>query len=60
MKMLVVCLVHLFEGQTASELSAQHHHPGYPEEDQVAARLQQGRGVEALEVSSLCGEPGFR
>lgn len=52
-------LLHLFERQAASELSAQHHHPGHPEEDQVAARLQQGVGVEALEVSSLCTEPGF-
>lgn len=49
-------LVYLFERQLASQLFAQHHHPGNPEEDEVAASLQDGVGVEALEVSRLWRE----
>lgn len=47
---------HLFEGQLPGQLGAQHHHPGHPEDNQVTSCLQNGIGVETLEVSSLCEE----
>lgn len=44
---------HLFEGQLASQFEAHHHHTSNPEEQDVMARLQQGAGVEHIEVLSL-------
>mmetsp|Transcript_6391 Transcript_6391/g.18099 ORF Transcript_6391/g.18099 Transcript_6391/m.18099 type:complete len:361 (-) Transcript_6391:857-1939(-) len=47
--------VHLLEGHLPGEVHAHHHHPGHPEEQNVVARLQEGRGVERLEVRRLVG-----
>lgn len=44
---------HLFKGQLSSQLCAQHHHPCNPKEDEITACLQDGIGVEALEVRGL-------
>ncbi len=43
----------LFKGQLACQLSAQHHHPGHPKEDEVTSCLQNGIGVELFQVFCL-------
>lgn len=43
----------LFKRQLASQLFAQHHHPGHPEEDEVTSCFQNGVGVELFQVFCL-------
>lgn len=45
--------LYLSKRQLSCQLCTEHHHPCNPEEYQVAARLQDGVGVEALEVGGL-------
>lgn len=44
---------YLFEGQLAGQFEAHHHHTSNPEEQDVVARLQQGAGVEHIQVLGL-------
>lgn len=44
---------HLFEGQLASQFEAHHHHTSNPEEQDVMASLQQGAGVEHIQILAL-------
>ena len=47
--------IHCGEGQGVGEMQPHHHHPRYPEEENVEAGLQQLSGVEGLEVVGLVG-----
>lgn len=47
---------YLFEGQLAGQFEAHHHHASHPEEQDVMACLQQGAGVEHIQVLCLKDE----
>ena len=43
----------LFEGELSRQLGPQHDHPGHPEEEDVAARLQHRVREELVHVGGL-------
>ena len=47
--------VDVVEGDLAGELEPHHHHPGHPEEDDVARRDQHVGGVEGAQLRRLVG-----
>ena len=45
--------VDIFEGDVSHKLQTHHHHPGYPEEEDVKTCHQHGGGIELLELFRL-------